>query len=219
MTEHLQLKNERKTEEKIKVEAVEAQQEQAAHEASLTLKKFLRILKFRLTHQGLRVSFWWIVNILTRRLTGHPHRTTSEVSPNLFVGGQYWPRGWRAMQNWGISAVVNLRQELDDRRLGVTPDRYLYLPTPDDYPPSLEQLYRAVAFINQEIASGGKVYVHCGAGVGRAVITATAYLINTGMSADQALATIRKTRPFINPSAVQLKRLDEFAADWEARKR
>jgi protein-tyrosine phosphatase len=120
------------------------------------------------------------------------------------------------MKNWGISAVVNLRQELDDRRLGLVPDRYLYLPTPDDYAPSLEQLYRAVEFITQEIAAGGKVYVHCGAGVGRAVITAAAYLISTGMSADQALAAIRKRRPFINPSAVQLQRLDEFAADWKA---
>ncbi|UCC61735.1 MAG: dual specificity protein phosphatase family protein, partial [Anaerolineae bacterium] len=111
----------------------------------------------------------------------------------------------------GITAVVNMRVEFDDNDDGIAPQRYLYLPTVDDQAPSLEQLHKGVAFIAAEVAEGGGVYVHCGAGVGRAATMVAAYLVSTGLKPDEAWARIRAVRPFIRPTAAQVKQLGRFA--------
>jgi protein-tyrosine phosphatase len=64
----------------------------------------------------------------------------------------------------------------------------------------------------EEIERGGGVYVHCGAGVGRAPSMAAAYLVSTGLTADEAWATIREVRPFIRPKPEQMAQIERFAA-------
>jgi protein-tyrosine phosphatase len=56
------------------------------------------------------------------------------------------------------------------------------------------------------------VYIHCAGGVGRAPTLAAAYLITQGMPLDEALAQIRKVRPFINIVPQQMAGLKEFEA-------
>jgi protein-tyrosine phosphatase len=111
----------------------------------------------------------------------------------------------------GITAVVNLRIEFDDQEAGIAPPRYLYLPTVDDDAPTMEQLEQGALFIADEAERGGSVFVHCGAGVGRAPSVAAAYLVHTGMSPQEAWACIREARPFIRPTQVQVAQLERFA--------
>ena len=173
--------------------------------------KGIRILWGRLTQQGLRVTVLWAADHGVRIITGAPIRGLSQITPQLHVGGQYRRRGWPRLASRGVTAVVNLRVEFDDNDAGIAPPRYLYLPTVDDNPPTLEQLHTGVAFIAEEITRGGGVYVHCGAGVGRAAVMAAAYLVSTGLSPDQAWAQIRRARPFIRPTPPQLAVIDEYA--------
>ncbi len=112
----------------------------------------------------------------------------------------------------GITAVVNLRIEFDDQEAGIAPPRYLYLPTVDDNTPTLEELQAGAAFMAEQVANGGSVYVHCGSGIGRAPTMAAAYLISTGLTLDEAWETIDKVRPFIRPTAVQVEQIEQFAA-------
>lgn len=135
----------------------------------------------------------------------------SRIAPQLYVGGQYRARGRDSLQAEGITAVVNLRSEFDDARAGIAPERYLYLPTPDNHPPSLENIRTGVDFIANEIERGGKVYIHCGVGVGRAPSLAAAYLVYTGMTPPEAWKTIRSVRPFIWPLPGQLNRITQYA--------
>jgi protein tyrosine phosphatase (PTP) superfamily phosphohydrolase (DUF442 family) len=174
--------------------------------------KGLRILWLRLTRQGLRVTAWWAADHAVRILTGAPIRRLSEITPHLHVGGQYRRRGWPRLRARGITAVVDLRVEFDDNDAGIAPPHYLYLPVPDDHAPTLEQLQTGIKFIAGEIAQGGSVYVHCGSGIGRAATMAAAYLISTGMSADEAWATIRAVRPFVRPTPPQLEQIERIAA-------
>jgi protein-tyrosine phosphatase len=106
-----------------------------------------------------------------------------------------------------------MRIEFDDQEVDIAPPHYLYLPTVDDTAPSLEDLRRGVTFIEQEVDAGGAVYVHCGSGVGRAPTMAAAYLVHTGLTPDQAWKRIRRVRPFIRPTAVQVAQLEQFAAE------
>jgi dual specificity MAP kinase phosphatase len=172
----------------------------------------MRILWGRLTQQGLRVTAMWAADHITRIVTGANIRSVSQITPQLHVGGQYRWRGWPRMAARGITAVVNLRIEFDDADAGIAPPRYLYLPTVDDEPPTLEQLQEGCTFITEEIARGGGVYIHCGAGIGRAATTAAAYLVSTGLAPDQAWARIRAVRPFIRPKLAQFAQIKQFAA-------
>jgi len=171
----------------------------------------LRILWERLVEQGGRVTVLWAVDHVVRIVTGAPVRNVSEITPQLHVGGQHRQRGWERLKARGITAVVNLRIEFDDEGAGMAPRRYLYLPTVDDTPPSLEHLREGVAFITEEIEDGGGVYVHCGSGVGRAPTMAAAYLVSTGLRPEEAWAKIREKRPFIRPKPEQVAQVDRFA--------
>jgi hypothetical protein len=174
--------------------------------------KGLRILKSRLALQGVRATALWAADHGVRIVTGANIRRVSRIVPGLYVGGQYRRRGWPRMASWGITAVVNMRIEFDDRAAGIAPPRYLHLPTVDDTAPTLEQLQAGVEFIAREIAQGGGVYIHCGAGVGRAATMAAAYLVHTGSASQEAWDSIRRVRPFIRPTAVQGAQLERFAA-------
>jgi hypothetical protein len=179
----------------------------------MNLRKGLRILQRRLAEQGLGVTALWAADHAARLLVGANLRRVSQITPHLHVGGQYRKRGWPRLAARGVTAVVNLRQEVDDRQKGIAPPRYLYLPTPDDGAPSPDDLRAGAAFIAGEVAQGGAAYVHCGSGIGRAPTLAAAYLVGTGLTPKQAWAQIRAVRPFIRPTAAQLDSIERLAAE------
>jgi len=174
------------------------------------ITKAARILYARVRTQGLRTTALWVYQRGVPRLTGVPLARHSTITPHLFVGPQYRRRGKRRLEEWGVTGVVNLRAESDDAALGLTLADYCYLPTVDDEAPTLDHLREGVAFIERVVQQGGKVYIHCAGGIGRAPTMAAAYLVAQGQSVDEALATIRRARPFIRLMPPQLERLREF---------
>src|SRR5688572_22230857 len=130
-------------------------------------KQFTSLL-YGIVRRDFKTAWVGILELLARWLRGAPLRRYSLITDKLMVSGQYGKRGWRQLQKDGVTAVVNLRDEFDDRAAGIAPNRYLHLPIIDNTPPTFEQLKKGADFINQEIEAGGKVYVHCAAGVGRA---------------------------------------------------
>ena len=152
---------------------------------------------------------------LMLKFGGTPTQRLSRITPQLYVGGQHGKRGWTRMQDMGITAVVNMREEqYDDSASGIAPERYLHLPTIDHTAPSMEHLREGIEFIRAEIANGGSVYIHCASGIGRAPTMAIAYLVSTGLSLNEALATVKKVRPFIRPREPQKQQLELFAREY-----
>ncbi len=173
--------------------------------------QLLYIIYRRLVEHGLYTTYLWIKDKIVRRIQGFSPPEVSEVQSRLYVGGQHKVKGLQAMRELGITTVVNLREEADDAERGTAMDHYLWLPTTDDTPPTLENLQRGATFIAQHIAAGHGVYIHCAAGVGRAPTMAAAYLVSTGMPAQQAWDIIRHTRPFIRPTPPQINVVHELA--------
>jgi protein-tyrosine phosphatase len=180
-----------------------------------TLRKGLRILFFRLRHQGIGTTLQWLYDRGLPALTGVPVMRYSKVTPQIYVGPQIRIPGKRALMNDGIHTSVNMRIEFDDRSKGFDLPSHCHLPTVDDLAPSMEQLFQGVNFIQREVGAGGKVYIHCTGGIGRAPTMAAAYLISQGDSLEQALERIRTVRPFINLSDEQRRQLDRFAEIME----
>ena len=135
----------------------------------------------------------------------------SQVGELLFVGGQFRPQQWPALHALGIRAVLSLQAEREDQFHGPPPARVMRLQVPDFHPPSVEQLHAAVAFIGAAQAEQLPVLVHCHAGIGRASLTASAFLVSQGLDHMAAFHAIRRARPIVLLNGVQHSRL----AEWE----
>jgi protein tyrosine phosphatase (PTP) superfamily phosphohydrolase (DUF442 family) len=135
----------------------------------------------------------------------------SKIDSLLFVGGQFAPDQWPRLHAMGIRAVLSLQAEYEDQFEGPPPERTLRLLVPDFNTPNLEQFAEAVLFIAEAHRDGLPVFVHCHAGVGRAPITAAAYLVAYhAMNSMAALGYIRAVRPIIAPNGIQMRRLQEW---------
>ncbi|MFO7634546.1 MAG: dual specificity protein phosphatase [Caldilinea sp.] len=177
------------------------------------LRKGWHIVWRRLREQGLWVTLQWVWGRGFSYVTGVPMLRYSRVTPQLYVGPQFNARGKRHLEQAGITAVVNLRTEFDDAAHGLAFPQYCYLPTVDDDSPSIKHFQKGVDFIHAVVEEGGKVYIHCKAGVGRAPTMAAAYLIARGYSLDDALALIERTRPFIAITPPQMEALRRYEAE------
>lgn len=135
----------------------------------------------------------------------------SQIDELLFVGGQFRPDQWPHIHALGIRAVLSLQAENTDVFEGVPPDRALRLPVEDFHPPSVEQLHTAVTFIRDSQVARLPVLVHCHAGVGRAALTASAFLVaSAGLSATEAFDRICRARPIVRLNRIQRARLNEW---------
>lgn len=169
----------------------------------------------QLFKQGLWLTLVEAAEQITRLTTGAPTLRFSRVTPEIHVGGQYLRRGWERLHGRGITAVISMRGEIDDSALGLLPPRYLYLPTVDNHAPPLAFLFQGTVFIHEEIRRGGRVYIHCWEGVGRAPTMAAAYLVSAGLTPAQAWQRVRDVRPFIRPTLAQIDQIERFAALWQ----
>jgi hypothetical protein len=184
-----------------------------AYRLAADIPRILEILVREVKRQGIWIATLYALDHVNRLATGAPPARFSRIVPGVHLGGQYTLGGWRRLQRRGVTAVVNLRDEFDDAVAGIAPPSYLFLPTVDDTPPTIAQLWQGVRFIEDEIKHGRQVYIHCMLGVGRSATLVLAYLIAGGMSLDAALAKVRRRRPFIQPTLSQRLRLQEFAAE------
>lgn len=184
---------------------------------SLSLvRKGFEIIGDRVRTQGLRTTgLWFLIRGLTF-VSGVPTVRYSQITPQLYVGPQYRSWGKRKLERLGIRASVNMRTEFDDAAHGLALTKYCHLPTVDDQPPTLAQLQRGVEFIAAEVEAGGKVYIHCAGGIGRAPTMAAAYFMSQGLNLEQALAKIRQARPFIRVMPEQLARLRELQTSLQS---
>lgn len=126
-----------------------------------------------------KVLFWPTIPITVSRRIG---KWTTEVDNAVVIGGA--PFGFmrypeRLFKQFNVRGVVNMCDEYQGpvssyKRLGI---EQLRLPTVDHFEPSLEDLKKAVEFIQKYEAEGGRVYVHCRAGHGRSAAAVFAWLL------------------------------------------
>ncbi|HEX5441642.1 MAG TPA: dual specificity protein phosphatase [Ktedonobacterales bacterium] len=136
----------------------------------------------------------------------------SWITPHLAVGGRVLPADIPRLARTGITRVVDTRSEHKDDAdaLGREGIKLLYLPTPDTQPLTIAQLQEGARWINQQIAAGERVLVHCEHGVGRSVLLTAAALVAGGMSAHNAIELVQRKRWQAAPNHHQMRRLQEF---------
>ena len=126
-----------------------------------------------------KALFWPTIPITISRRIG---KWTTVVDSTVVIGGA--PFGWcgypeRLTRQFNVRGVINMCDEYAGpissyKRLGI---EHLRLPTVDHFEPSVEDLKKAVSFIQKHEHQGGRVYVHCRAGHGRSAAAVYAWLL------------------------------------------
>lgn len=126
---------------------------------------------------------------------------------------------------WGADVVVTLIEMSEMRDLRVTEMRdvftragmrWLHHPLPDGTAPTtywVDQWMHDRASIHSLLAEGGRVFVHCKGGLGRAGLLAAILLVDDGKSADDAIAEVRRRR---SAGAIETREQEDFVRSWEA---
>ena len=137
------------------------------------------------------------------------------------LAGCAYPRGEAALAglaDQGVALLINLSERAHDAdllaRYGLTE---VHLPVPDFTAPRPEQLEQGVAAIERAIASGKRVSVHCGAGLGRTGTLLACYLVRRGLTAHEAIARVRAVRPGSVETLEQERAVEAYANGLHAR--
>lgn len=157
------------------------------------------------------LALWYIISRAGDNGRFTPFRRLTHITNYIYLGGQVSLRGWQTLEKWGVRALLNMRIEWDDRKSGIRTPHYLWLPTIDGTPPTVEQLASGAKFLHEQAQAQRPTYVHCAAGLGRSPTQVIAYLMTRGLDIDQATDFVEARRPFITLSAKQHLRLREFA--------
>ncbi|HVV34981.1 MAG TPA: dual specificity protein phosphatase family protein [Acidimicrobiales bacterium] len=91
--------------------------------------------------------------------------------------------------------------------------RAVWAPWPDMHAPPVEDFAAFLDTLKARLTQGEGLIVHCGAGIGRAGTTATALLMDLGLSLRDALSAVRAARPAAGPqTAEQDALLEQYAS-------
>jgi atypical dual specificity phosphatase len=137
------------------------------------------------------------------------------LEPNRLLGCAYPRRetALAALAQQGVSLLINLHTRAHDpARLAQHSLTEIHLPVADFTAPSPEQLERGVEAIEQAIAAGRVVAVHCGGGLGRTGTLLACYLTRRGLAPAAAIAYVRRVRPGSVETRAQATAVEAYAA-------
>ena len=142
------------------------------------------------------------------------------VTDRIAVGGGIWyEENMAELVRMGVSHIINMQIEFDDRPLAKDqPVTVFHNPTDDDFqlkPPKLFQ--GAVEFALEALDEPeGKVYIHCAAGVHRAPMMTLALLRVLGWPLEDAKALIQQRRYVVDWADVYVQSVEEFIKVYDA---
>jgi atypical dual specificity phosphatase len=150
----------------------------------------------------LRIRNWW-----------------DAIDDAVLMGAFPFARDVPKLQRAGVGAVVNTCEEYAGpvaayTRAGIV---QLRIPTVDFTSPSLEDVERSVAFMQEQIGLGRRVYVHCKAGRARSGTVVLCWLIAArGLDPAAAQAWILQRRPHAYPHIARRTVVQQFWARRQA---
>ncbi|CAN9513049.1 unnamed protein product [Ophioblennius macclurei] len=136
-----------------------------------------------------------------------------ELLPFLFLGSAIHSSRREALAAAGITAVLNVSSTCPNFYEGEL--QYLRLTVEDTLAADIKACFStAIAFIDAVKQSGGRVLVHCQAGISRSATICLAYLMHTQrVRLEEAFDFIKQRRHVISPNLAFMGQLLQFETD------
>ena len=171
---------------------------------------FCKLIKERILSGG-RLRVDWVDHELIQK---------GEIGLTILPGRKDYSRSvdedLKQLKVYGVDTIIPLITDDEFGHFGVSNliEKYKEynfnvhrLPIMDQLISSEEEMVNMVSYIDELMKKNEKVLIHCVGGLGRSGLVAASYLKYKGLSASQAIKTIRKTR---GPRAVESKIQEDF---------
>jgi len=117
-----------------------------------------------------------------------------------------------ALSMLGITALITLTEErIPEEMLTRNGLQAYHWPVADYTAPTLVQTEQIVLIIQDLLRAGQTVAVHCAVGLGRTGTILASYLVAEGMTATEAVSTIRRQRP----GSIETTKQEEMVSLYE----
>jgi hypothetical protein len=150
-----------------------------------------------------------------------PHRDCYWVLPGRLIAGAYPALHLDALLDAGIDCFVDLTRGGESRALYAADAegraRWHGFAITDFSTPGIELMRRIVDTIEDELARGACVYLHCHAGVGRTGTAVGCWLVEQGFTGGEALKLIAHKRQALLGQSPETEAQREFVRRWRAR--
>ncbi|XP_048846863.1 dual specificity protein phosphatase 2 [Brienomyrus brachyistius] len=136
-----------------------------------------------------------------------------EILPFLFLGSAHHSSRRETLTERGITAVLNVSSSCPN--LFEAELRYMTLRVEDSLAADIRARFpEAICFIDSVKESGGRVLVHCQAGISRSATICLAYLIHSRrVCLNEAFDFVKKRRQVISPNLAFMGQLMQFETD------
>ncbi len=149
-----------------------------------------------ITSQPIQENLWWVI---PGKLAGVRKPIVEEITQ---------------LRATGVRAIISVMDDPSNLELYEQANLpYLWLPTKGGTAPSSEQLQELQTFVEQQNQIGNAVAVHCTSGNRRTGTMLAAYLINTGLSYDNAMQVIQTANPDVELRQAQITFLQHLAGE------
>uniref|UniRef100_A0A8C9Z9P5 Dual specificity protein phosphatase n=1 Tax=Sander lucioperca TaxID=283035 RepID=A0A8C9Z9P5_SANLU len=133
-----------------------------------------------------------------------------EILPFLYLGSAYHASRKDMLDMLGISALINVSANCPNHFV----DSFLYksIPVEDNHKANISSWFNeAIEFIDSVRNKGGRVFVHCQAGISRSATICLAYLMRTNrVKLDEAFEFVKQRRSIISPNFSFMGQLLQF---------
>ncbi|XP_044051670.1 dual specificity protein phosphatase 2 [Siniperca chuatsi] len=148
-----------------------------------------------------------------RRTPAYDRDGPVELLPFLFLGSAIHSSRRETLAAAGITAVLNVSSSCPNFYEGEF--QYLRLNVEDNLAADIRACFStAIAFIDSVKQSGGRVLVHCQAGISRSATICLAYLMHTQrVRLDEAFDFVKQRRQVISPNLAFMGQLLQFETD------
>lgn len=138
-----------------------------------------------------------------------------EILPHLYLGNFSHASQLEVLQRLGITSLMNVSKNCKNCFEDLF--EYMTVPVDDNDSADLSSWFDStIAFIDHVRDTGGRVLVHCRAGVSRSVTICLAYLMFTArIRLEAAFEHVRSKRSMISPSLNFMRQLEAFEKELD----
>ena len=141
------------------------------------------------------------------------------VTKRLAVGGAIGTtKNMMALSVAGITHVVDMQYEFDDRTIVAGGIQVLWIKCHDDFQPKAQEMFlEGVHFTLKALEDpSARVLFHCAQGIHRGPMMLLAVLRALGHGKNRARQAIRAVRPQADFPPVYVASVEEFSVEWRA---
>uniref|UniRef100_A0A8D0GV69 Dual specificity protein phosphatase n=1 Tax=Sphenodon punctatus TaxID=8508 RepID=A0A8D0GV69_SPHPU len=133
-----------------------------------------------------------------------------EILPFLYLGSAYHASRKDMLDALGITALINVSANCPNHFEGHY--QYKSIPVEDNHKADISSWFNeAIDFIDAVKNDGGRVFVHCQAGISRSATICLAYLMRTNrVKLDEAFEFVKQRRSIISPNFSFMGQLLQF---------